>query len=43
MIRYHPDRAISQGLGEEGVKRYTELSQQIQEAWNVVKKYRHIK
>ncbi len=42
MMRYHPDRAIAKGLGEDGVKRYTELSQQIQEAWSIVKKYRHI-
>ncbi len=42
MLRYHPDRAYAKGLGDEGVKQYTELSQQIQEAWGIIKSYRHI-
>jgi DnaJ like chaperone protein len=43
MSRYHPDKAIAQGLGDDGVKRYTELSQKIGKAWDTVKQYRHIK
>lgn len=42
MIKYHPDRAIAQGLGKDGVKKYTELCQSVQQAWETVKEYRHI-
>ncbi len=43
MSRYHPDKAMAQGLGDDEVRRYTELSQKIGRAWDTVKKYRHIK
>ncbi len=43
MSRYHPDKAIAQGLGEDGVKKYTELSQKIGKAWETVRKYRNLK
>lgn len=42
MSKYHPDRAIAQGLGKNGVKKYTELCQSVQQAWETVKEYRHI-
>ena len=43
MAKYHPDKAMAQGLGEADVKRYTELSQKIGRAWDTVRKYRHFK
>ncbi|MBQ8707796.1 MAG: DnaJ domain-containing protein [Succinivibrionaceae bacterium] len=42
MSKYHPDRAIAQGLGSNGVKKFTELSQTIQAAWETVKRNRGI-
>jgi DnaJ-domain-containing protein 1 len=42
MSKYHPDKAIAQGLGKSGVKRYTELCQSIQLAWETVKEYRNL-
>lgn len=40
--RYHPDRAIAQGMGPEGVARYTEITQTVQKAWETVKSRRGI-
>ncbi len=42
ITKYHPDRATSKGLGENIVRQYTELTQKIVAAWEVVKKHRHI-
>ncbi len=42
MSKYHPDRAIAQGLGDAGVRKYTEISQSIQQAWDTIKTHRGI-
>ncbi len=36
MIKNHPDRAMSEGLGDEMVKKYTQKCQEIQSAWNII-------
>ncbi len=37
MLKNHPDRAASEGLSEDVIRRQTAKSQEIQEAWNVIK------
>ncbi|MGN1393330.1 MAG: co-chaperone DjlA [Succinivibrionaceae bacterium] len=39
MKKYHPDRLASQGLSEEMIKIYTEKTQTIQQAYEVIKKH----
>ncbi|MBQ8708820.1 MAG: DnaJ domain-containing protein [Succinivibrionaceae bacterium] len=43
MSRYHPDRAAAQGLDPEKLKEYTEISQQIQIAWDMIREKRGIR
>lgn len=39
MLKYHPDRLASQGLPPEMIKLYTQKAQDIQAAFNLIKKY----
>lgn len=40
MLKYHPDRLASQGLPPEMVRLYTQKAQDIQAAFDLIKKYR---
>lgn len=40
MAQHHPDKLVAQGLPEEMLKEATERSQQIQQAWQVIRQHR---
>ena len=40
MLKYHPDRLASQGLPPEMVRLYTQKAQDIQAAFDLIKKAR---
>lgn len=43
MLKYHPDRLASQGLSEEMIKVYTQKAQDIQAAFDLIRKERGFK
>ncbi|NLK84860.1 MAG: co-chaperone DjlA [Aeromonadales bacterium] len=42
MLKYHPDRLASQGLTPEMIRLYTEKAKDIQAAFDLIKKERHL-
>ncbi len=42
IARYHPDRAIANGLDEKEIAKYNEITQRINEAWSIICKVREL-
>ena len=42
IARYHPDKAIANGLSESEIERYSEMTKEINLAWEVICKVRKI-